>query len=145
MTTCPNNRTVVLENMSDGHISTSGNRRKVCYKHNIADFLWTTFLFEGNVVWYFIGLWWNWGIHFSALIWCTRFFLIWSIFTFEPPTLSPYKNGIGWLKYECLSDIINFRSLLLKADFRIFHFELETPLNKLVKLYSYFFWKNNFE
>ena len=62
-----------------------------------------------------------------------------------PPTLSPYKNGIEWLKYEFPSDIINFRCLLLKADFRIFYFELETLLNKLVKLCSYFFVKNNFK
>ena len=68
-----------------------------------------------------------------------KIFLDLKYFSFEPPTLSPYKNGTEWLKYECSSDIINFRSLLLKADFRIFHFELETPLNKLVKLYSYLF------
>ena len=52
----------------------------------------------------------------------------------NPPTLSPYENGIEWLLYECPSDIINFRSLLLRADFRIFYFELEALLNKLVKL-----------
>ena len=58
----------------------------------------------------------------------------------------PVKNGIGWLKYECPSDIINLRCLLLKAYFIFFfYFELETLLNKLVKLCSYFFQKNNFE
>ena len=36
--TCPNNITLVLENMSDGHISILGNRKKVCYKCNITDF-----------------------------------------------------------------------------------------------------------
>ena len=41
--------------------------------------------------------------------------------------------------------MINFRSLLLKADFRIFYFEFETLLNKLVTLCSYFLQKNNFE
>ena len=56
-----------------------------------------------------------------------------------PPTLSRYKNVIERLKYECLPDIINFRCLLLKADFRISYFELETLLNKLVKLFSCFF------
>ena len=35
--------------------------------------------------------------------------------------------------------------MLLKADFRIFYFELKTLLNKLVKLCGYFFPKNNFE
>ena len=53
----------------------------------------------------------------------------------------PYKNGIDWLKYECPSDIINFWCLLLKADLRIFYFKLETLLNKLVKLSSYFFFR----
>ena len=53
----------------------------------------------------------------------------------------PFKHGIEWLKYECPSEIINFRCLLLKADSRIFYFELETRLNKLVKLCSYFFRK----
>ena len=62
-----------------------------------------------------------------------------------PPILSPFKNGIEWLKYKCLSDIINFRCLLLKAEFRIFHFELETLLDKLVKLGSYFFQNNDFD
>ena len=57
----------------------------------------------------------------------------------EPTTLSTYKNGIE-LIYG-----INFTCLLLKADFRIFYFELEALLNKLVKLRSYFFQKNNFE
>ena len=56
----------------------------------------------------------------------------------KPPTLSQYKNGAEWLKYECPSNIINFTCLLLKADFRIFYFELETLLNKLVKLCDYF-------
>ena len=42
-------------------------------------------------------------------------------------------------------DIINFICLLLKADFRICYFESETLLNKLVKLCSYFFQKNNFD
>ena len=57
----------------------------------------------------------------------------------------PCKNGIEWLKYEWLSDIINFRCLLLKADFIIFYFELKTLPNKLVKLCNNFFQKNNFE
>ena len=40
--------------------------------------------------------------------------------------------------------------MLFKGDFRlfflfIFFFELETPLNKLVKLCSYIFQKNNFQ
>ena len=38
-------------------------------------------------------------------------------------------------------DIVNFRCLSLKADFRFFYFELETLLNKLAKLCSYFFKK----
>ena len=59
----------------------------------------------------------------------------------QPPALSPNKNGIEWLKYKCPSDIPNFRCLLLKADFRIFCFGLETLLNKLVKLCSCFFRK----
>ena len=61
--------------------------------------------------------------------------------------LSQYKNGIEWPKCECPSDIINFRCLLLKTDFRICYFELGTRLNKLVKLCGYFFQKknNNFE
>ena len=42
-------------------------------------------------------------------------------------------------------DIINFRCLLLKADFRICYFELEALLNKLVKLYNYSSQKNNFD
>ena len=37
--TFPNNITLVLENMSDGHISILGNRKKVCYKYNVTDFL----------------------------------------------------------------------------------------------------------
>ena len=49
----------------------------------------------------------------------------------------PYKNRVEWLKYECLSDIFNFMCLLLKAYFRIFYFELETLLNKFVKLRNY--------
>ena len=49
-------------------------------------------------------------------------------------------------KDECPSDIISFRCLLPKANFKIFYFELETLLNKLVKLRSSsFFQKNNFE
>ena len=59
----------------------------------------------------------------------------------QSPTRSPYKNEIEWLKYECPSDIINFRCFLLKAYFRSFYFELETLLNKLVKLCDYFFRK----
>ena len=45
----------------------------------------------------------------------------------------------------CSCDIINFRCFLLKADFTIFYFELKTLLNKILKLCSYFFQKNNFE
>ena len=36
--TCPNNITLVLENILDGHISILGNRKIVCYKYNITDF-----------------------------------------------------------------------------------------------------------
>ena len=85
----PNNILLVMENISDGHISILRNGKKG-FKYNI-------------------------------------------------------KNGIEWLKHECPSDTINLRCLLLKADFRIFHFELETVLNALVQLSSYFFQKNNFE
>ena len=35
--------------------------------------------------------------------------------------------------------------MLLKGDFRDFYFELETLLDKLVKVFSHFFQKNNFE
>ena len=48
----------------------------------------------------------------------------------------PYKNGIEWLKCECPSDVINFRCLLLNANFGFFYFELKTLRN---------FQKNNFE
>ena len=102
---------VVLENMLDWHISILVNRKKVRYKYNITDFPWNTFLLGGKIVWYNHQ-------HYPHI-----------------------KNGIEWLKYECPSDIINFRCLLLKADFRIFYFELESLLNKLVKLCSYFFQK----
>ena len=44
---------------------------------------------------------------------------------------------------EYLSDIVNFRWLLLKPDFRILCFELENLINKFVKLFSNFFQKNN--
>ena len=114
METCSNNITLVLENMSDEHISVLRNRKKVCYQYNITDFPWNTFPLEEEIVW-------------------------------EQPTLSPYKNGIEWLKCDCSSDIINFRCLLLKADFRIFCFELEILLNELVKVCSYIFQKNKFE
>ena len=50
-----------------------------------------------------------------------------------------------WLKDERPSNIINFRCLLPKADFRIFYFQLQTLLNRLVKLCSSFIQKNNFE
>ena len=109
--TCPNNKTLVLENMSDGHIRILGNRKKVCCNYNITDFLWNAFLLERKIVWYNHQ-------HYPHI-----------------------KNGIEWLKYECPSDIINFRCFLLKADFRIFYFELKSFLNKLVKLRSYFFQK----
>ena len=47
----------------------------------------------------------------------------WNTFPSEGKIIwSPFKNGIEWLKYECPSDIINFRWFLLKADFRIFLF-----------------------
>ena len=36
--TCRSNITLVLENMSDGHISILGNIEKLCYKYNITDF-----------------------------------------------------------------------------------------------------------
>ena len=49
------------------------------------------------------------------------------------------------IKDERPSDVINFRCLLAKADFRYFNFELETLLNNLVKLCSSFCQKNNFE
>ena len=52
----------------------------------------------------------------------------------QPATLSPYKNGIERLQNERPSDIINFRCLLPKVFFRVFCFELENLLNKLVKL-----------
>ena len=48
--TCPSNITLVLENMSDGHISILGKRKKVCYKCNITDFPRNTFLLEGKIV-----------------------------------------------------------------------------------------------
>ena len=38
MKICPNNITIVPENMSDGEISIFGNRKKVCYKYNNTDF-----------------------------------------------------------------------------------------------------------
>ena len=57
----------------------------------------------------------------------------------------PYTDGIEWLKDKRSSDIISFRCLLPKAGFRIFYFELETLLNKLIKLSSSFFQKNNFK
>ena len=50
--TCPNNITLVLKYMSDGNISILGNRKKVCYKYNITDLPWHTFLLEGTIVWY---------------------------------------------------------------------------------------------
>ena len=44
------------------------------------------------------------------------------------------------VKDERPSDIINFRCLLPKADFRTFYFEFKTLLNKLIKLcYSFKF------
>ena len=104
--------------MPDEHIRILGNRKKVCYKYNITDFSWYTFLWEGKIAWY-------------------------------NHQLSPYKNGIEWVKDERPSDIIlvfSFRCLLPKADFRIFYFELKTLLNKLVILCSsFFFQKNDFE
>ena len=50
--TCPSKITLVLEIMSDGHISKLGKRKKICYKYNITDFPWNTFLWEGKIVWY---------------------------------------------------------------------------------------------
>ena len=101
--------------MSDGHISILGNRKKVCYKYNTADFPWIL--------------------------------SYWKEKSFDIITNTiPFKNGIEWLKYECPSNINNFRCLLLKADFRIFYFGLETLLNKLIKLrVIIFFQKKNFE
>ena len=107
---CPNNIALVLENMSDGHISILGKRKKKYVKSIIL-----------------------------------QIFLEILSHLKEKSSLSPYKHGIEWLKYECLSDIINFRCLLLKADYGIFYFELETLLNKLVKPCSYFFQKYDFE
>ena len=52
MGTCPSNTTLVLENMSDDHITILGKRKKVCYKYNITDFPWNTFLLEEKIVWY---------------------------------------------------------------------------------------------
>ena len=86
-------------------------KRKKVCSKYITDFLWNTFLLERKIVWYNHQ-------HYPHI-----------------------KNGIEWLKYECPSDAINFRCFLLKADFRIFYFELETLLNKLVKLCDYFFRK----
>ena len=93
-----------MEHISDEHVSILGNRKKVCYKYNITDFLYQK-----------------------------SFDII--------STLYRCKNGPEWLKYKCPSDIISFRCLLLKADFRIFYFELETLLNILVQLCGYFFQK----
>ena len=59
------------------------------------------------------------------------------------PTLSPYKTGTEWLKDERSSNIIYFRCLLPKTDFNFFYFELETLLNKIVKLCSSFFRKTS--
>ena len=36
--TCPNNITLVLENMLYGHMNILGNRKKRCYKYSIAGF-----------------------------------------------------------------------------------------------------------
>ena len=50
--TCPNNITLVLENMPDGHSSILEKEKKVsiiCYKYNITDFPWNTFLLEGKI------------------------------------------------------------------------------------------------
>ena len=52
-----------------------------------------------------------------------------------PPTLSPYKNGIEWLKDQ---RPFNFKCLLPKADFRMSYFELGSLLNKLAKVCSSF-------
>ena len=68
----------------------------VCYKYSITDFPWNTFLLDGKIVWY------------------------------NHQHYPHKKNGIEWLKYQCASDRINFRRLLLKAGFRIFYFELKT-------------------
>ena len=38
--------TVVLENMSHGHISILENRKKIGHKYNIAGFPWNTFLLD---------------------------------------------------------------------------------------------------
>ena len=48
--TCPNNITGVLENMSDGHIDILKSRKIVCYRYNITDFPWNTFLLAGKIV-----------------------------------------------------------------------------------------------
>ena len=50
--TCTCNITLILENMSDGHISILGNKKNICYKYNITDFLWNTFLLGGKIAWY---------------------------------------------------------------------------------------------
>ena len=63
----------------------------------------------------------------------------------QPPTLSANKKGIEWLKDESPSNIINFKCLLPKGDFRIFYLALETLVNKLVKRSGPFFRKNYFE
>ena len=64
--TCPNNLTLVLKYMSDGNISILGNRKKVCYKYNITDLPWNTFLLEGTIVWYNSHHYpiyrWNWMV-----------------------------------------------------------------------------------
>lgn len=41
-----------MENISDGHISILGKRKKACYKHSITEFPWNAFLVEEKVVWY---------------------------------------------------------------------------------------------
>ena len=107
MKTCRDNITLTLENVSDGHISILGSRKKYV----------TSIILR---------------IFFEMLsYWKEKWFDI-------TTNTIQYKNGAEWLKYECPSNIINFRCLLLKADFRIFYFELETLLNKLVKLCGYF-------
>ena len=50
--TCPTNITLVLENMSDGHISILVNKKKIFYiTDNIMDFPWNTCILEGKIVW----------------------------------------------------------------------------------------------
>ena len=50
--TCTCNITLILENMSDGHISILGNKKNICYKYNVTGFSLKTFLLGGKIAWH---------------------------------------------------------------------------------------------